>query len=98
MSQVNLLPPELRARQQTRRLTTLIVGIGAAIVVLLIGFWFLQSQKLSGVNDDIAAQNQTNAGLQSQISRSSSSCRRRPPRSNRCSRRPSPVRSRSHRC
>jgi Tfp pilus assembly protein PilN len=67
VSQVNLLPPELRARQQTRRLTTLIVGIGAAVIVLLLGFWFLQSQKISGVNDDIAAQNRTNAGLQSQI-------------------------------
>jgi Tfp pilus assembly protein PilN len=67
VSQVNLLPPELRARQQTRRLTTLIVGIGAAVIVLLLGFWFLQSQKISGVNDDIAAQNRTNAGLESQI-------------------------------
>ncbi len=67
MSQVNLLPPELRARQKTRQLTTLIGGAGAAIVLLLLAFWFLQGQKLAGINDDIAAQNLTNAGIQQQI-------------------------------
>jgi Tfp pilus assembly protein PilN len=67
VSQVNLLPPELRARQKTRQQTTLIAGAGVALIVLLLGFWFLQSQKLSGVNDDIAAQNLTNSGLQTQI-------------------------------
>jgi Tfp pilus assembly protein PilN len=67
VSQVNLLPPELRARQRTRQLTVLIGGVGAALVVLLVAFWFLQGQKLSGVNDDVAAQNLTNSGLQQQI-------------------------------
>jgi len=67
VSQVNLLPPELRARQKVKQLTTLIIGAGAAIIVLLLAFWFLQGQKLAGVNDDIAAQNLTNSGLQTQI-------------------------------
>jgi Tfp pilus assembly protein PilN len=67
VSQVNLLPPELRARQKVKRLTTLIIGAGVAVVVLLLAFWFLQGQKLAGVNDDIAAQNLTNSGLQTQI-------------------------------
>jgi type IV pilus assembly protein PilN len=67
VSQVNLLPPELRARQRTKQLTTLIVGGGVALIVLLVGFWFLQGQKLSSVNDDVAAQNLTNSGLQTQI-------------------------------
>jgi Tfp pilus assembly protein PilN len=67
VSQVNLLPPELRARQKTRQLTTLIAGAGAAIVLLLLGFWFLQGQKLGGINDDIATQNLTNSGIQQQI-------------------------------
>ena len=67
MSQVNLLPPELRARQKTKQLTTLIIGGGAAVVVLLIAFWFLQSQKLAGINDDIAAQTSSNQQLQAQI-------------------------------
>jgi Tfp pilus assembly protein PilN len=67
VSQVNLLPPELRARQKTKQLTTLIVGGGVAAVVLLLAFWFLQGQKLANVNDQIAAQNLTNSGLQTQI-------------------------------
>ncbi len=67
MSQVNLLPPELLARQKTRRLATLIVGAGAVFMALLVAFWFMQGQKLAGINDDIAAQNATNAGLQAQI-------------------------------
>ncbi|MGZ5297260.1 MAG: PilN domain-containing protein [Actinomycetota bacterium] len=67
MSQVNLLPPELRARQKTKQLTTLLVGAGVALIVLLMGFWFLQGQKLAGVDDDVAAQNLTNSGLQTQI-------------------------------
>jgi Tfp pilus assembly protein PilN len=67
VSQVNLLPPELLARQKTRRLTSLIVGAGAILLALLIAFWFLQTQKLAGVNDDIASQNAVNAELQQEI-------------------------------
>ena len=67
MSQVNLLPPELRARQKTKQQTTLILGAGAALLVILLGYWFLQGQKLSDVNDEVAAQNLANSQLQSQI-------------------------------
>ena len=67
MSQVNLLPPELRARQKTKQQTTLIIGAGVALLVVLLGYWFLQGQKLSDVNDEVAAQNLTNSQLQSQI-------------------------------
>lgn len=67
MSQVNLLPPELLERQKTRRLTSLIALGGGLLVLLLLGFWFLQTQRLSDVNEQIAAQNAVNAGLQAQI-------------------------------
>ncbi len=67
MSQVNLLPPELLSRQKTRRLTSLIVLAGVGALVLLGAFWFLEQRKLSGVNDDVAAQNATNAAVQQQI-------------------------------
>jgi Tfp pilus assembly protein PilN len=67
VSQVNLLPPELLARQKQRRLTSLIILGGALGMLLLLGFWFLQGQKLSDVNEQIAAQNAVNAGLQAQI-------------------------------
>ena len=67
MSQVNLLPPELRARQKTKQQTILILGAGVAVLVLLLGYWFLQSQKLSDVNEQVAAQNATNTQIQAQI-------------------------------
>ena len=67
MSQVNLLPPELLARQKTRALTTLIAGAGIALLVLLVAFWFLQSKKVSSADDKVAAQNATNAQIQQQI-------------------------------
>jgi len=67
MSQVNLLPPELLARQKMRKLTLSIVAAGVVVLALLVGFWFLQGQKLSGVNEDVAAQNARNGQLQEQI-------------------------------
>jgi Tfp pilus assembly protein PilN len=67
VSQVNLLPPELLSRQKTRRLTSLVIGAGAVLMVVLVGFWFLQGQKLSGIEEDIAAQELDNANLQVQI-------------------------------
>lgn len=67
MSQVNLLPPELRQRQAIRRRTSLVVVAGVGVLVLVGVFYFLQTQRLSGVEDDLAAQNETNAGLQGQI-------------------------------
>lgn len=67
MSQVNLLPPELKQRQQVRRLTSVIVVAGVIVLALIGAFYFLQTQRLSEVEDDIAAQEQANAALQAQI-------------------------------
>jgi Tfp pilus assembly protein PilN len=67
VSQVNLLPPELLARQKQRRLTGFIVAGAAGVMILILIFWFFQGQKLNDVNDKIAAQNATNAQLQQQV-------------------------------
>jgi Tfp pilus assembly protein PilN len=67
VSQVNLLPPELLARQKQRRTTTLIVLAAAGVMVLILAFWFFQGQKLSDVNDKVAAQEAQNAQLQQQV-------------------------------
>lgn len=67
MSQVNLLPPELRQKQATRRLTTLIAGLGAAVVALILVFFFIQGMRLSDAKDELTQQQQANAGLQGQI-------------------------------
>lgn len=67
MSQVNLLPPEIRQRQAIRRRTTLVGGLGTAVVALILAFFFVQNMRLSSVEEDLAAQEQANAALQAQI-------------------------------
>lgn len=67
MSQVNLLPPEIRERQAVRRRTSLVAGAGV-IVLALVGFFYLtQTMELSSVKDELAAQQRSNAQLRSQI-------------------------------
>jgi Tfp pilus assembly protein PilN len=67
MSRVNLLPSEIKRGQETRRRFTLFLLAGIAIVLLVLAFWFIQSMRLSDVQDQIDAQNQTNSEIQSQI-------------------------------
>ena len=67
MSRVNLLPQDIKQGQEVRRRTVLVL-IGAAVVIgLIILLWVYQGVRLNGVNDDIEAQNQTNAGLKQEI-------------------------------
>lgn len=67
MSQVNLLPPEIRQRAQTRRLTLMVIGAGVVVLVLIGFFFVVQSANLSRVNEDVAAQERKNAGIRSEI-------------------------------
>jgi Tfp pilus assembly protein PilN len=67
VSQVNLLPPDIRQRQQTRRVAFLIAAAGVALLLLVLFVYLLQTQSLNGVNDDIEAQTAKNADLQAQI-------------------------------
>jgi Tfp pilus assembly protein PilN len=67
VSQVNLLPPELRQRQKIRRTTSLVIVAGVALLALIGVFYVLRAQELAGVQDDLAAQNDRNAQLQTQI-------------------------------
>lgn len=64
---INLLPPEVGERQRLRRRTFLTVAIGAGLLLVIGGFYFLQVLRLSGVEEDIQAQEAQNAGLQQQI-------------------------------
>jgi Tfp pilus assembly protein PilN len=68
VSQVNLLPPEVRTRQKTRRNTVLATGAVGAAVVIILGVFALQAIRLSQTNHSLATQQQTNSGLQRQIS------------------------------
>ena len=67
MSQVNLLPPELRDRQAIRRTTSLVVAAGLAALALIGIFYFFQVQRLSQVQSDLEAQQSRNAQLESEI-------------------------------
>ena len=67
MSQVNLLPPELRERQAIRRTTSLVVAAGLAALALIGIFYFFQVQRLSQVQSDLEAQQSRNAQVESEI-------------------------------
>ena len=67
LSQVNLLPPELRERQAIRRTTSLVAAAGLAVLALIGIFFFIQVQRLSQVQSDLDAQQSRNAGVENQI-------------------------------
>ncbi len=67
MSQVNLLPPELRQRQATRRATSIVVLVGLAFLAVVGLFYFLQVQRLSEAQDELEAQQARNVELEGQI-------------------------------
>jgi len=67
MSRVNLLPSEIKKGQQVRQRTVLVLMGAAAVIGVIILLWVLQGARLNNVNDEIDAQNQTNAGLQQEI-------------------------------
>ena len=60
MTQVNLLPSDVRQRLKTRQLTVLVGMVGAIVVAALLGFFVLQSHKLASANSDLAAAKATN--------------------------------------
>jgi Tfp pilus assembly protein PilN len=67
VTQVNLLPPEIRQRHRSRQTAVLVAGAGGIVLALIFAFYVIQIGKLSGVNDDIAAQQQVNDQLTAQI-------------------------------
>jgi Tfp pilus assembly protein PilN len=67
MSQVNLLPPDILAAQRQRRMAGVLALAGVGVIGLILVFYVLQVGTLAGVRDDIDNQEQTNAGLQTEI-------------------------------
>ena len=67
MSQVNLLPPEIRQSQRVRKVTVGVLLAGAAIALAVFGFYILQSERLASVEDDIQAQESANRQIEAQI-------------------------------
>src|SRR2546428_4134340 len=67
MTQVNLLPTEVREGQKSRRaLAAVILGVGA-VVFLLLFVYTLQSARLANANHKLDAQKALNQSLQTQI-------------------------------
>lgn len=67
MTQVNLLPAEVKTRQRVRRYTAAATGAVAAVVVLLLMVFVVQTVQLGDVEESLAAQQQVNRGLQTRI-------------------------------
>jgi Tfp pilus assembly protein PilN len=67
MTQVNLLPPEARARQRARRVVAAVIAGAVIIVALLVFVYVLQAARLSRVDKDLTAQQATNGRLETQI-------------------------------
>lgn len=67
MSQVNLLPPDIREAQRWRRVTGLVLLGGLAVVGLIFLFYLTQIATLGGVRDEVEAQNATNQQLRLEI-------------------------------
>jgi Tfp pilus assembly protein PilN len=67
MSQVNLLPPDILAAQRQRRLASVVALAGVGVIGLILVFYVLQLNELSGVRADIEDAQGSNASLQTQI-------------------------------
>ena len=69
MSQVNLLPSDLRERQRVRRQTFGVAAAGVVVLLLVAVFFFLQVMRLRDVESDLEAQRAENAQLEAEVSR-----------------------------
>src|SRR5439155_6259668 len=67
VTQVNLLPREVRQRQRVRRQSLLVGFVGALVVGVLVLFWFLQGVRLNDLDNQVKAQEAVNNGLQQQV-------------------------------
>ncbi len=67
MTQVNLLPREVRTRRRVHRVTAAAVGAVGAVVVLLLAVFVLQSTRLHQVDTQLGAAQSLNSGLQTKV-------------------------------
>jgi Tfp pilus assembly protein PilN len=67
MTQVNLLPTDVKERQRTRRLTAAVIMAVGAVVALLFFVFVLQTARLSDANHKLATQKAANTELEGQI-------------------------------
>jgi Tfp pilus assembly protein PilN len=68
MTQVNLLPSDVKQRARTRQITVLVGVVVGVIIAALVGLFVLQSGKLASAQSDLAAVNAQNAQLEAKVS------------------------------
>jgi hypothetical protein len=67
MSQVNLLPPEIRQKATVRNQAIMVGIAGAALIGFIIVLYLVQSVALRSANSDLNAQVAVNSGLEHQV-------------------------------
>jgi Tfp pilus assembly protein PilN len=67
MTQVNLLPGDVKVEQQVRRTTALVVSAAVAVVALLFFVFVLQSARLARSQDQLTQQESVNSDLNTKI-------------------------------
>jgi len=67
VSQVNLLPPELRQRLAIRKITSLIIAVGFVVLALIGVIYFAQQQRLADAQSELEAQQARNQELNAQV-------------------------------
>jgi Tfp pilus assembly protein PilN len=67
MTQVNLLPSDVKERQLTRRLTAVVIMAVCAVLALLFFVFVLQTARLADEKHKLQSQQSVNADLQGQI-------------------------------
>ena len=67
MTQVNLLPGDVKQRLKTRQLTVLVGMVSAVVIAGLLAFFVLQSHKLASANGALADAQSQNQTLQAKV-------------------------------
>jgi Tfp pilus assembly protein PilN len=69
MRRINLLPAHYALRQRRRRNMGLVAGLGIALLLALVGWRFSLSAQVAGAEEELAAAQSHNGGLQNRITK-----------------------------
>jgi Tfp pilus assembly protein PilN len=67
MRQIDLLPAVYAENRRERRTLAMIVGAGLVVLLLLVAYWFMLGGQVSDAESNLAAAQQRNSQLQTQI-------------------------------
>jgi Tfp pilus assembly protein PilN len=67
MRQIDLLPATYAEHRRERRTLAMIIGAGLVLLLLLVAYWFMLGGQVADAESDLAAAQQRNSQLQTQI-------------------------------